>query len=153
MRVVDISLKEAGSFLFKDPELCYLSFNDTELKEWMDKGTCHLDEEFIGIEEDDTGEVLALFRYKAFTELSITGHLYIPTQVRGTGISSTYVNVIKEFLKSRTLVKKVVMPIPSPCKHAITAAKSYGSQWEGTLTKCMHWRGHLVDLNFYCLEI
>lgn len=149
--VTGVTDDEVTDFLFNDYHLCNLALNDNELNEWLLKGHCALEGEFIAIRDND--DIVAIFRHEPYTDITIKGHLYVSSVLHGTGASLEMTKLLLAFIKERTPLKKVILPTPGSCIHAKKACERNGAFLEATIKNCLYWRGELTDLNFYTFEV
>ena len=153
MQLYKITSQDISKFFISDNRLCQIGLPDDEL-EYIDKYNEYpikKDSEFLGVYSDDT--LIALIRLELFTPLSVLCHIYLSTKYQGKKLLKEIIDTLVIHLQENTDFIKIMVPVPEPCVHVQRPAEAYGFKKEGHMKDIINWRGELVDLLWYGLDI
>lgn len=145
----ELRIEEINDFLVADPNVCYLGLTDNELYIlYMNKSYMPLSSsEFAGVFDGE--ELIMLVRSEPFTRDTISLHLFLATKYHHTGKLREIQAFLKDYYRTQTEYKKIVVMSPETCVHVHKVVEAFGFSLEGRLTKCITWRNELVDLLLY----
>ncbi len=149
MILKEIDNVQVAEFFKQDPALAVLSMSDEALVELHEKGTYSNDNcKWQGLYLED--ELFSIIRYELFTSTTLNTHLYVSTKLQRKGLALEVQKFLKDWCnKEYPFIKRIQTFVPDPCKHVRKSAEKYNMKYEGTLKKCILWRGKLVDLHIY----
>lgn len=153
MYIQCIDNNQLTDLFLNDPKLMYASLGDEEL------AMLHITDRYYtndyttykGLYEGD--ELIGAIKWEHFTTKTITLHMYIKTKYQRTNKVLEAVNTIKEYFRTTSEYLKVLMMVPSSCKHVIKFLKRINIKQEGCITKCYTWRQNIVDLHIFGYDL
>ncbi len=153
MNYKELTDKEVSNFIMNDPSLIYMGFSDEELNYMYENKFYPVDPNsfYIGIEE--SGVLVGVLKWEYFTESCISIHLYLSSKYQGKGFCKATSKFVAEHLAINTNIKKMIVYITDVCKHVIYAAEACGFKQEGHITNCIPWRGEVVGVLIYGLDL
>lgn len=149
----EISREEAARFLLADSVLCNRALPDHELDEIAVSGEYKPFDtsRFIGMYND--GIMISVTKWEYFTDVTVNIHVYISSLLHGKGVTKEIQGIFKQWFATRTNFAKAVILAPGTCPIVHKSVEIAGFKLEGLLTKAMQWRGELVDLHIYGLDL
>lgn len=148
-----ISLDDVNKFFIADPKLCLMGLQDSDLVSLHKYQSIQEREGSVWYEIRFLKELLAVVRMEPHSLEAVTVHLYVATRHQGKKLLKYMATDVIEYLTHNTDYEKIIVPIPSPCKHVIRTMKPLGFKLEGCLSKALNWRNHKVDLLWYARNI
>lgn len=154
MEIKHITKQAVTRFLLNDPVLCNIGLSDTELQLIKEKKKYNLGPTAIPLGLFNEDKLIAYIRCELITEHSINVHIFLSSSMHHKGVLRQLRETFENWLLKETGIMKCVFMAPESCAQVINACKGMGFNLEGRLTKCIEWRGKLVDLLLfgYCLE-
>lgn len=162
----DISQNEITEFFINDPALCYLGLADLDLHKLYETkqyalrentkylGLYNKDWQVVGDVKVEVHKLLSVICLELFTEITLTAHFYVPTTLQNKGLALEIQKFLYQyFLDTYPEIVKVITPVPSACTHVQRSAERFGMKVEGCIKNCMKWRGELVDLLMYGIDL
>lgn len=152
---VNITEADATKFFFNDPKLVLLGLADEEIAFMKRdlKYTFMEGSHYIGVQNTETKELVAILRYEYFTTHTINIHMYISSKYHHTDVPRSVAECLKEYTVNELKIYKVIIIVPSSCHHIHQFAPKHGFKLEGTLTNSFQWREQVVDLLIYGMSL
>lgn len=153
IKIKPIDNQTITEFFLSDPALCLLSLRDKDLHDLYYKKQFFpaKESQFVGIYKK--GELVALSRIDPFLDLAFVFHMYVLTKYQHTGLAREVRDLMYQYYLDTTTATKAIVLAPDNCPHVKATAEGFGCKLEGRITKAFEWRGEVVDLLIYALEL
>ncbi len=153
MELRDIDEQQATEFFINDPALAYMGLSDNCMNElyYNKKYIFSPNSRYMGVFNEEN--MVGLFKYEAFSEVAIVGHMYVAYSFQKKGNNPAIWKTVHDYLVKNTEILKVITAVPEPCTHVQKAGEKIGFVLEGTIKKACVWRKEIVDLLFYSNDL
>ena len=99
---------------------------------------------YLGVYEND--KLICILRTEQLTNLSLLCHLYVKSDLWGTGTSLEIGKELENWIRDNTKISKLIVSTPANLDPVITYGKKLGFIVESKLQDAIYWREQIVDM-------